>query len=160
MAHHIGRARLTSASLPNGLGKTPPGSRALPVGCHPGTIIWTELGRRLRRFCSVLGVTTWNMHPSPFMGINAYIAHPCPNLGWTRLQGTLHSAGKMSVYRALAFFLQIIRTSEPPWPEGRLLSLPTRPFLEKPREGRRQVASPRGGPSLTYPHPQARIIRF
>ena len=53
MAHHIGRARLTSALPPNGPGKTPPGGRALPVGCHTRTIIWTELGRKLRRHCSV-----------------------------------------------------------------------------------------------------------
>ena len=53
MAHHLGRARLTSASPPRGPGKTPLGDEALPVGCHTGTIVWTVLGHRLRRLCSV-----------------------------------------------------------------------------------------------------------
>ena len=50
MAHHLGRAMLTSASPPHGSGKTPFGGGALSVGCHTGTISWTDLRRRLRRF--------------------------------------------------------------------------------------------------------------
>ena len=52
MAHHLGRARLTSASPPCGPGKTLLGDKALPVGCHTETIVWTVLGHKLRRFCS------------------------------------------------------------------------------------------------------------
>ena len=44
-----------------------------------------------------------------------------------------------------AFVHRCIGTLQPPWPEGRLLSLPTRPFLAEPREGLRQGTSPRGG---------------
>ena len=53
MAHHLGRARLTAASPPLGPGKTPLGDEALPVGCNTETIVWTVLGHRLRRLCSV-----------------------------------------------------------------------------------------------------------
>ena len=53
MAHHLGRARLTAASPPRGPGKTPLGDEALPVGRHTETIVWTALGHRLRRPCSV-----------------------------------------------------------------------------------------------------------
>ena len=42
-------------------------------------------------------------------------------------------------------FSPILRDTTPPWPEGRPLSLPTRPVLVLPREGLRQGASPRGG---------------
>ena len=42
------------------------------------------------------------------------------------------------------FVHRFIGTPQPPWPEGLLISLPTRPFLAKPREGLRQVR-PRGG---------------
>ena len=34
MTHHLGRARLTSASPPRGLEKPPLGDEALPMGCH------------------------------------------------------------------------------------------------------------------------------
>ena len=53
MAHHLGRARLTSASPPCGPGKTPLSDEALLVGCHTETIVWTVLGHKLRRLCSV-----------------------------------------------------------------------------------------------------------
>ena len=53
MAHHVGRARLTSASPPRGPGETPLSYEALSVGYHTETIVWTFLGYRLRRFCSV-----------------------------------------------------------------------------------------------------------
>ena len=53
MAHYLGRARLTSASPPHGPGKTLLVDEALPVGCHTETIVWTVLGHRLRRLCSV-----------------------------------------------------------------------------------------------------------
>ena len=53
MAHHLGRARLTSASPPCGPGKTPLRDEALPVGCHTETIVRTVLGHRLRRLLSL-----------------------------------------------------------------------------------------------------------
>ena len=52
MTHHLGRARLTLTSPPRRPGKTPLSDKALPVGCHMETIIWTVLGHRLRRLCS------------------------------------------------------------------------------------------------------------
>ena len=53
MAHHLGRARLTSTSPPHGPGKTLLGDEALPVGCNMETIVRTVLGHRLQRLCSV-----------------------------------------------------------------------------------------------------------
>ena len=53
MAHHLGRARLTSASPRRGPGKTPFSDEALPVDCHTETIFWTVIGHRRRRLCSV-----------------------------------------------------------------------------------------------------------
>ena len=44
-----------------------------------------------------------------------------------------------------AFFHRLIKTLQPPWPERCLLSLLTRSFLAKPREGLRQRSSPKGG---------------
>ena len=53
MAHQLGGARLTATSSPRGPGKTILGDEALPVGRHTETIVWTVLGHRLRRPCSV-----------------------------------------------------------------------------------------------------------
>ena len=53
MAHHFGRARLILASSSRGPGKTPLSDEALPVAYHTETIVWTILGHRLRRLCSV-----------------------------------------------------------------------------------------------------------
>ena len=110
MAHHLGRARLTAASPPRGPGKTPLGDEALPVGCHTETIVWTVLGHRLRRLCSVpQEIPYTNSHLASFKretvyrfsshirrthitthsqpGIDPFIGHPSRN-------------GKMPVYRA------------------------------------------------------------
>ena len=43
------------------------------------------------------------------------------------------------------FFHRFIVTLQPLWSKDQLLSLPTRSFLAKPREGLRQSPSPRGG---------------
>ena len=53
MTHHLGRARLKSASPPRGPRKTSLGDEALPVGWHTETIVWTVLDNRLWRLCSV-----------------------------------------------------------------------------------------------------------
>ena len=66
----------------------------------------------------------------------------------------------MPVYRPPAFIHRFIETLHPPWSEGRLLSLPTRLFLTKPREGLRQGASPMGGFCLDYCHDSMTIIIF
>ena len=108
--HHLGRARLTSASPPPGSERTPLGGGALPVGCHTGTIVWTELCRRLRglprRYLSLphthgspVGGKTIHSGERPFIGsslacilhsftsrgVNAFIAHPACSWGSTRL---------------------------------------------------------------------------
>ena len=53
MAHHLGGARLTSASDLLWPGKTPLSDGALSVGCQTETIVWTVLGHSLRSLCSV-----------------------------------------------------------------------------------------------------------
>ena len=53
MAHHLGRARLTSTSPPHEPGMTPLGDETLPEGCHTETIVWAVLGHRLLALCSV-----------------------------------------------------------------------------------------------------------
>ena len=118
MAHHLSRARLTSASPPRGSGKTPLSDEALPVRFHTETIVWTVLGHRLQRLCSVpqeilYTSSFWFLFKRP--GIDPFIGH-------------LSRTGKMPVYIASCIYSPIHPAVQPPWPEGRLLSLPTRPF--------------------------------
>ena len=119
MTHHLGRARLTSASPPRGPWKTPLGYDALQVGCHTEKIVWTVLGHRLPRFCSVpqeihsfsslisrrhlqthsqrhcLGHTSFSMHAD-----RRVYSVPCFRPGIDPFIGYPSRTGKMPVYRA------------------------------------------------------------
>ena len=77
----------------------------------------------------ILSAAAWGIHPSPCMEIDAFIASPALNLRYTRLYDTLHAMGRNLSIERRAFVHRFIGTPQPPWSEGRLLSLPIRPFL-------------------------------
>ena len=87
----------------------------------------------------------------PIHGYERVCSVPLSQLGIkSSYRAPFRQLGRCLFLKPPAFFHRFMVTLQPLWPKGRLVSLPTLPFWQKPREGLHQGPSPRGGNFLHY----------